>query len=275
MSKIFFYASYSMSFCEGVIYINAPKILMANEAPTQKSTDIFLTHMVKTRTDTLGSASRFIKTYALQKRPTLASALSHQTLWPLSHSLFCALELGPGLWIELRYSSLGLPGIQGHSKEKRISYHVAAGGRVQMCHLTRSEARWSSVRNHASAAARWSPSLLNMRALRASVCRNARPINTAQAVRSCSWLIHLPLFTHPSALKTTTQIQPIPSHQRPLTCCSWQEMIWTESLCWLFWTRAHRSLGRRRGAKIPRGAAWSCWGSAGHPPAQPGQGMQN
>lgn len=168
MSKIFFYASYSMSFCQGVIYINAPKILMANEAPTQKSTDIFLPHVVKTQTDTLGSASRFIKTYALQKHPTLASALSHQT------------------------------------------------------------------------------------------------------VTSCSWLIHLPLFAHPSALKTTTQIQPIPSHQHPLTCCGRQEMIWTESLCWLFWTRAHRSLGRRRGAKIPHGAARSCWGSAGHPPAQPG-----
>lgn len=161
MSKIFFYASYSMSFCQGVIYINAPKILMANEAPTQKSTNIFLPHVVKTQTDTLGSASRFIKTYALQKHPTLASALSQQT------------------------------------------------------------------------------------------------------VRSCSRSIHLPLFAHPSALKTTTQIQPIPSHQHPLTCCGRQEMIWTESLRWLFWTRAHRSLGRCRGAKIPHGAARSCWGVRG------------
>ena len=40
-----------------------------------------------------------------------------------------------------------------------------------------------------------------------------------------SWWINLPFFTHPSALKSTTQIQLILSHQHPLTCCSQQEMI--------------------------------------------------
>lgn len=52
-------------------------MLMTNESPTQKTTDIFLSCMVKTKINTLGSASRLVKTHALQKRPTLASALSY------------------------------------------------------------------------------------------------------------------------------------------------------------------------------------------------------
>lgn len=45
-----------MSFCQGVIYMNASTILMANEAPTQKTTNLFLPCMVETQTNTLGWA---------------------------------------------------------------------------------------------------------------------------------------------------------------------------------------------------------------------------
>lgn len=45
---------------------------------------------------------------------------------PLSHNLFPAPGLETGMWIELIYTGLGLADIQGHSKEKRMSYHVAA-----------------------------------------------------------------------------------------------------------------------------------------------------
>ena len=72
--------------------------------------------MVKTQTNTLELASRFVKSHALQKYSMLALALSHQTLQPLS----LILGLEQGLWIGLQYTGLRLSGIQGHSKGKRM-----------------------------------------------------------------------------------------------------------------------------------------------------------
>lgn len=64
-------------FCQSIIYIKASKILMANEAPIQNTTDILIPCMAKPQINTFRLASRFIKSHALKEHPTLASALSH------------------------------------------------------------------------------------------------------------------------------------------------------------------------------------------------------